>query len=165
MKNFAIQQNARFGAVLMFTLMSLFVTVSASAQKVKASNYKALLSRTDNSEVQKLVSSFLPTVFMENGKVTSADEGAAISVESDAASFSKIASIGKQGTDVQILKIRLSDKNELNSKFDLSSLNNLPKLKYIYVICPFEAQETQISNMFMGTIPTVTIIYSAAIPN
>lgn len=171
MKNFAIQDKTRVRVLLVATIMILFISVSASAQKAKASDYKTLLSKNEqgaqgkNSEMQNLVSNFLPTIYLQNGKVASSDNETAISVETDAASFSEIASLKGQTADVKIIKLRLSDKSELNRTFNMASLNNLPKLKYIYVICPFEAQEGQISNMFTGTISNVTIIYSAAIPN
>ncbi|WP_343625732.1 hypothetical protein [Flavobacterium lindanitolerans] len=170
MKNFVIQQNVKLSAFLMFMMMNLFLSASASAQNVKVTDYKSLLRKNEQtnqgkvSEVQSLVSNLLPTIFLENEKVGSFD-AEAISIETDSQSFSKIVSKDLKTADVQIIKIKLSDKSELNSRFDLSSLNNLPKLKYIYIICPFEVQEAQISNMFKGTNPRVNVIYSAAIPN
>lgn len=171
MKNFAIQEKTSVRIFLIATMMVLLISVSASAQQVKVSDYKALLRKNEqmgqvkNNEMQNMVSNLLPTISLENGKVASYDNETAISIETDATSFSQIASLKNQTSDIRILKIKLLDKSELNSTFNLSSLNNLPKLKYIYIICPFEAQEAQISKMFTGTISNVTLLYSAAIPN
>lgn len=172
MKNFAMQRNLKVFMTFMFVTVTLLVSNESLAQENKIFNYKTLLEKPQDANrnanvqsMQNLVTDFLPFISLKNGNVKSFGEGDAISLETDVKSLSSISNLSKQTSKIQIVKIKLDSQTDLNSKVDLNLLKVLNNLKYVYIICPFEANESQIASALVGSIENTTIIYTAALPN
>lgn len=171
MKNFAMQKNLKITTVLTFVIMFLCLSTKGYAQEKIVFDYKSLLTKTqdtkrknDLAKMQSLATDLLPSISIVEGKVQQFGDSDAISIETDAKSFSEIKNLKGLTAKVEILKIKLNSSSDLSSKFDLESLKNIESLEYVYIICPFEATASQVSNLLSGTNNNVTVIYTASLP-
>ena len=171
MKNFAMQKNLKITTVLTFVIMFLCLSTKGFAQENIVFDYKSLLTKTqdtkrknDLAKMQSLATDLLPSISIVEGKVQQFGDSDAISIETDAKSFSEIKNLKGLTAKVEILKIKLNSSSDLSSKFDLESLKNIESLEYVYIICPFEATASQVSNLLSGTNNNVTVIYTASLP-
>lgn len=171
MKNFAMQKDFKVLSTFLLLLMIFLISNKGFAQENKVFNYKTLLekssdeSRTSNSiSMQSLVADLHTSISVTNGKVEKFGDGDIISLDIDVSSLPRILSLSKQAIGLQIIKIHFNTISELNSKLDLSELKSFPNLRFVYVMCPFEASQNQINNFFTGSNEAVTIIYTATLP-
>ena len=171
MKNFALQKKLKISTILTFVIMFLCFSTKGFAQETVVFDYKSLLAKTQDKErkndlmkMQSLATDLLPSISIVDGKVQRFGDSDAISIETDAKSFSDIKNLKGLTADVKILKIKLNSSSDLSSKFNLESLKNIESLEYVYIICPFDATASQVSNLLTGTNNNVTVIYTASLP-
>ena len=67
--------------------------------------------------------------------------------------------------DVELLTIKLKSENELNNRFDFSSVRGLNSLKYIYIQCNFKCTISQINSFILNVDPNVTVFYMVNNPS
>ncbi|MFK5959239.1 MAG: hypothetical protein QM495_10285 [Lutibacter sp.] len=66
---------------------------------------------------------------------------------------------------VELLTIKLKNQNEINNRFDFSSIEGFDNLKYIFIQCNFDCTANDISSFILNVDPKVTIFYMVSNPS
>ena len=164
-----MQRNLKVINTFLLLMMILLISNQGLAQENKIYNYKTILEKSSNENrnsisMQSLVADLHTSISLENGKVEKFGDGDVVALDTDISSLSKITNLSNQFVGFQIIKIHFKTNSELNSKLDLSQLKNFSKLRFVYLMCPFETNQSQINSFFTGSNEAITIIYTAALP-
>lgn len=62
--------------------------------------------------------------------------------------------------NIEIVTIKLENKNQLNSTFNLELFSSFKNLKYIYILSTFDTNAQAISNMIIGINEKYSVFYN-----
>jgi hypothetical protein len=148
----------------------LFVFSSVSAQTVE--NMQDYLNSANATEVQQLGTlkdGDISTLFVYGQTFKINGETAPTIADIAVESLPELYTSHPEFANIQLLRIKVRNANDLNHKLDLDKLENFENLRYVYVVVMLEVcpenegntacQKSKISNMFSGsegnTYPTV----------
>jgi len=124
------------------------------------SNFKsALPSYIKPENILPLIKDNVSSVKFENGTIKFFGENA-LRAELDFRSVSSKIERQPKFDNIEIVTINISSPNDLFSKINLANLGGFTKLKYVYIICPFQCSESQISNSLIFDEKDYLIIYT-----
>jgi hypothetical protein len=107
-----------------------------------------------------------PTHYIENGTLKSTyNFGNPIKMTfEDSKSLSWLKNINSKKSSLELITINLNGRNDLNNKIDLTSDNDFPNLKYVFIKCTFNCTENDIEE-FIKVNSTVRIFYTIQKPS
>ena len=139
-------------------LVIFFVTFAISFVSSKSSHAQNIKSIddyiTDNNsneaqELIKLVTELNPSIYVENGTVKTYGKRPT-NLFTNVSSFADLQKPEILKNNIQIIRITVETRGDLNQTIDLSSLSNYYKLKYIYIFSLVPCTENDISNMVLN---------------
>lgn len=132
---------------------------SNTTQKTSSINH-------DRKEFNKLVYNLHSTIYYENSiekKVYGNTPPIKLTFE-DANSLSLLMSGNNKFKNVQLITINLNSIDELKKPIDISLLEDLSNLKYVYIKCPFKF-DLNLLKSFIRVKTGVRIFYNNQIPS
>jgi len=143
-----------------------FSSTIVSAQGM--ASYGAFLSSLDNASrehLDALVGDVQTTVFVSNGVMTVGGEGSARVLDFSVADYSSVVWNSSLLTQVELVRVRVNNSNELASVLDMTGSSSLSQLRYVVVLSAVEASHAQLGNVLNGTGSSVQLLYEISIPN
>jgi hypothetical protein len=123
-------------------------------------------SNYDRTEFYELTQKLHSTFYIGENKLKNTyGNGQPIRITlDDANSFNFLTKDSSKFSEVEIITMTLNNQGDLNNKLNLSSLNNLKKLKYIYLKCDFKCTDKQIKE-FIKYDSNVRVFYKIENPS
>lgn len=129
---------------------------------LKISNQKTTGSNSNSQYVENLVFGIQPAIYFQSGIAKNYGD-IPVKLFTDVASLNSIANATIVKDAIEIVVVNIKNKNDLNSKIDLSQFSNFSALKYIYIISSVETAEANILNMFSNFNGQYTVFYKIEI--
>jgi hypothetical protein len=158
--------------VLLPLVVLLFVFSTVSAQTAEnLRDYSYSLTNTEAQHLDELVDGGISTLFIYDKTFETEGETAPAIADVALGSLPELYNAHPEYANIQLLRIKVRNVDDLNYKLDLDKLQHFKNLKYVYVIvtldvCPekvgdITCQKTKISNMFSGyeTNATPTVLF------
>ncbi len=100
------------------------------------------------------------TIYIANNRITNTKGKEPVElVLSDVQSFNLLKTYNAEFNKVELLRINIPNKEDLNTPLDLEQLNGFNNLKYIYITAPFNLNIKQVKDFIINTPPHVIIIF------
>lgn len=164
----------RLMLLLIFTLFS--VSISAQVRKIdvdapkimevktfistlKATNSTARKSKTDKSDVEKLLYDIQPSIYFNSGDVKTYGEKPK-NFFIDFQYLNKVNTSNLLKNNIEMVTIKINNENELNSIIDLSLFSSFKKLKYVHIYSNVAINESIISKMIVNYDEKYSVIYN-----
>lgn len=164
--------SALFLNIFLFVCLFILPVNNVSAQengiyelKKNTTFYKASAKKSkDRQEFYKLSQRLHTTAYISNNSVRNTyGEGKVQKITfSDSKSFGLLNS--NNYGDVELITVTLNNPSDLNNKLDLTSNNNLGKLKYVFIKCYFKCTTSQIEN-FITSDSNIRVFYRTESPS
>ncbi len=109
-----------------------------------------------------------PTIYINNSLVTTKNnKKPPIKIKmSDVNSFGKLEELAIKHKDIALIYLTLYKNSDLNSILDLSSINGFDNLKYVYVRCLFDCDDSQIKKFVKtATNSSIRVFYKTQTPS
>lgn len=127
-----------------------------SSLKVIEQNSPSSFSNAQN--IENLVYKIQPSIYINSGVVKKHGEKPT-NLFTDVTSLNGIANTSLEKNNIEIVIIKISNSNDLNSKINLSIFSDFYKLKYIYIVSDVNTTELSIANMFLNYDEQYSIFY------
>lgn len=144
------------------------VKASKSALKSGATTVESQNYTEDLNNFYELNYKLKPTIYIENNTIVQVPNNETpikIKLE-DVKSFNVLKTYNPLFETVELIVIDVKNLSELNTSFDISSLQSFSSLKYIYVQCnQFTSSVSQMQNFIMNTGSNITIYFMTVNPS
>ena len=161
------------GAWMLFAVvLFLFSTLQVSAQR--AENLNVILSgqSDENQELNSLFSDVHPSVYAENGELKVYGDTAPVVAFATPESFSMLASGSESFSSVKLLRITVSQPEQLSLNLNLGQLESFEALEYVVVVFAYDACGSSSENCLPGLTQNLVasteelpVYYLLSIPN
>jgi len=131
------------GKRIAITLFLLATTLAVSAQEVKELNSVLSGNSPEYTALGSLVNDVQPTLYLQQGKIIGDKVEKPVFTDADVASLDQLYINEAVFNQVQIIRIRVNNPEELEAVIDISKLVSFENLKYIYFLCTFDMCEGQ----------------------
>lgn len=133
----------------------------------QAKNGLAKKATSNSDRFLKIIKKNEPTVYLNNNvltKTSTYSEPVRLKA-GDVQSLEILKKSNKIFNKVELITINLKNEKDLNSPIDVSSINGINQLKYIYIRCYFKCTNNQIKTFVLNANPKITIFYSMVNPS
>lgn len=127
-----------------------------SSLKVIEQNSPSSFSNAQN--IENLVYKIQPSIYLNSGVAKKHGEKPT-NLFTDVTSLNGIPNTSLEKNNIEIVIIKISNSNDLNSKINLSLFSDFYKLKYIYIVSDVNTTELSIANMFLNYDEQYSIFY------
>ena len=132
-------------ARILFACCVSLLVLRVSAQEVRELNNVLLENNVETIQIRSLVNDLQPALYYQQGVLINSNVETPLLIDIDAASLNQLYANNPQFSDVQIIRIRINNPEDLYKNLDISRLGFFPNLKYVYFLCTFEICEEQAS--------------------
>jgi len=158
--------------VLFAVVIFLFFTSQVSAQTVESLNVKLNEQSDENQQLSRLFSDLNPSVYAENGELKVFGDGAPVVAFAAPGSFSLLSSDNEAFSSVRLLKIIVSEAEQLSGNLNLGQMGSFEALEYVVVVFAYDACGNNSEECLAGLVQNlvtaredVAVYYQLSIPN
>jgi hypothetical protein len=148
--------------------------LNARLSEMRQSSDPSVADEAEN--LNSLVNDLKPTLYYKEKAASQPEDGIPVRLYSDVSSLQLLTGSNPLFSQVRLLCIKVEKPEDLQSVLDLSGLNGISKLKYVYFLCTFSVcadqqgdgscEKEKIASMMSGAEPEgVDILYSVNIDN
>ena len=133
--------------------------VKSFISTLKSSEQSARRAYSSSENVEKLLYSIQPSVYLQSGDVTTYGERPT-NLFMNISSMNGLTDSRILKNSIEIVTIKINNSNELNSIIDLSLFSSFKNLKYIHISSDVPANETSFSSMAQNFNAKYSVFYS-----
>ena len=133
--------------------------VKSFISSLKSSDQTARRAYSSSENVEKLLYSIQPSVYLQSGDVTTYGERPT-NLFMNISSMNGLTDSRILKNNIEIVTIKINNSNELNSFIDLSLFSSFKNLKYIQITSNVPASETVFSSMVQNFNAKYSVFYS-----
>jgi hypothetical protein len=163
----------RVNKVFITLLLGLLFMSGIKAQTIMSfQSAMQTLEPAAAANLQSLVTDLHPTAYLTQGEITTYGEGAPVVAICDAASVYLLYGNNPTLSQVELINVTANSASELPSSIDLTQLEGLADLKYLFVVFAYDAcggsadgcLASVLEEIIQGTSSRITVIYNLSIP-
>ena len=124
-----------FISVIMIALS--FSTVSAQTVE-SVDNYKKKISADESQQFSDLIKGSSSTLFIYDNEFKNNGNSSPVIADVALESLDQIYSTNAKFEDIELIRIKVRNTNDLKYKIDIEKLSHFQKLKYVYVVVTFD---------------------------
>jgi hypothetical protein len=79
----------------------------------------------------------------------------------DIIGFNSLSNQDLAKTDIELMTIRVENKQDFQNKIDLRNVNNFPKLKFIYILATFDYDINDVSKVIINNNDSYVIVFKS----
>ena len=153
--------------MLVTAVLSVTVFISYSQKTVEYNSYVQSASSTESVRIVELLTQIQPTIYLERGAEKVTGNGVSSVLVTDANSISSLANVLKKSNGIELIEIRLKNRNEASlAKIDAELIRNNGNIKAILIRAEFDMSDAEFKALFKSfKNSTVELIYHVSIPN
>lgn len=164
---------SRISKLFLTLIFGLFLLSSINAQTVMSlESAKQSLEPSSAAHLQSLVTDLHSNVYVSQGEFKTYGEGSPVVAICDAASVNLLYGNNPALSQVELINVAANSASELPSSIDLTQLEGLADLKYLFVVFEYDAcggsadgcLASILEGIIQGTSSQITVIYSLSIP-
>lgn len=133
--------------------------VKSFISTLKSSDQSARRAYSSSENVEKLLYSIQPSVYLQSGDVITYGERPT-NLFMNISSMNGLTDSRILKNNIEIVTIKINNSNELNSIIDLSLFSSFKNLKYIHITSNVPASETVISGLAQNFNAKYSVFYS-----
>lgn len=164
---------SRSSKLFLTLIFGLFLLSGINAQTIMSlESAKQSLEPSSAEHLQSLATDLLPTAFLAEGEIATYGEGGPVVAICDAASVFMLYGNNPTLGKVELINITANSASELPSSIDLTQLEGLADLKYLFVVFAYDAcggssdacLASKLSDIIQGASSQITVIHNLSIP-
>ena len=149
--------------------IACFVLILNCAENVSAQSFSSLeiyLSSSDQAAqaVKSLAFDAQTTAYQNPEGLKVFGDGTAKVLDIDATALASVNFSDARLSDVQLIRIRISDAQEVSNPVSLEAVSALNQLQTILIVCTADLSAEQISQSFTGAGTQLRVLYSLSSP-
>jgi hypothetical protein len=164
-KNLAIRPFIKSIVWVFFSTSILLSPIDLLSQQAVAFDTHLLnLVENERTHLTELAFNEQTTAFVNSSSTNIVGIGSATTIDVNAADFSFIDFTSVALSQVEFIRIRVNNNEELSQTFNCTSAASLGQLKCVLVECSLDIAASQLINMVQGLQENVTACYSISVP-
>jgi hypothetical protein len=149
--------------------IACFVLILNCAENVSAQSFSSVETFLGSSDeaaqaVKTLAFDAQTTAYQNPDGLKVFGDGAAKVLDVDASSLASVNFSDTRLADVQLIRIRISDAQEVSNPVSLEAVSALNQLQTILIVCTADLSAEQIAQSFSGAGTQLRVLYSLSSP-
>lgn len=141
--------------------------IKISGDKDKFAEEVSNVQELDVDIASNLIFNLQPTAYIENGsilKITGGNRPVTKMIVNDIHSLGILNQKNEKLQKTELLVLKLSNYSDLAQPIDLSELENINRLKCIFLQCSFDCQQEDLQSFLLEALPGIKVFYSVSTP-